>query len=51
MFGFAKGNQVKLVTSVAVISPNGRWLATNEDNGVRLFDLLGSAFSLNPGRA
>jgi serine/threonine protein kinase len=32
----------KLVHSV-VVSPNGRWLATNEDKGIRIFDLTGSS--------
>ncbi len=41
MYGFAKAGAVKAVTSLAV-SPNGRWLVTNEDNGIRLFDLQGS---------
>jgi len=40
MYGFTKG-AAKPVAALA-ISPSGRWLATNEDNGVRLFDLLGS---------
>jgi serine/threonine protein kinase len=41
VYGFAKGNFNKPVTTIAV-SSNGRWIATNEDNGVRLFDLQSS---------
>lgn len=41
VYGFAKGNGAKPVAALA-ISPTGRWLVTNEDDGVRLFDLLGS---------
>jgi serine/threonine-protein kinase len=42
MYGFAKAPFFnKQVVSVAV-SPNGRWLATSEENGVRLFDVQSS---------
>lgn len=41
VYGYSKANAVKAVTSLAV-SPIGRWIAANEDNGVRLFDVQGS---------
>ncbi|MSQ94422.1 MAG: hypothetical protein EXR98_07690 [Gemmataceae bacterium] len=41
LYGLGKPPVVKPVTSLA-ISQNGRWLAASEDNGVRLFDFLGS---------
>lgn len=42
LYGLAKPPALKPVTSLAVTA-SGRWLVTNEDAGVRLFDLLGSA--------
>ncbi len=42
LYGLGKPPVLKPVLSLA-IAPSGRWLATSEDNGVRLFDLLGSA--------
>jgi hypothetical protein len=41
VYGFTKGKAGNPVTSLA-ISPNGRWIATNDDKGVRLFDLQSS---------
>ncbi|MBI1830872.1 MAG: serine/threonine protein kinase [Planctomycetes bacterium] len=47
LYGFAKAGTVKPVAAVAV-SPNGRWLAATEDNGMRLFDLLGPLLPMRP---
>jgi serine/threonine protein kinase/WD40 repeat protein len=41
VYGYSKANVYKPVTTLAV-SSSGRWIAANEDNGVRLFDVQGS---------
>lgn len=42
IYGFTKQSAAKPVASLAV-TPSGRWLATEEDDWVRIFDLQGSA--------